>query len=307
MSGRNELQSVESSDIIRRARSGSLVRPCMTWTKVAVAGSPLVSTSTSALSEKLGSPSNSREVSDHQRSCSGRSLLRRAASSDSNRAAAMKRPSSVTPAVVPSQPSAPGASSSAQRSRAALTRAGSATRPLMTCTNMSDLPGRGWLGRCSGTTISCPGDIGVEGARVRYEIVAETYRDLEQASGRLALIERLAELVRQTPDELLPTVCLLCQGQIAPDFAGVELGMAARALAQVLGLTGEQVLAQARETGDLGLAAERLLAEVAGSRPPTLEVETVYAGLHQVAEAQGTGSQARKLAGLVGLLTQATP
>jgi DNA ligase 1 len=151
----------------------------------------------------------------------------------------------------------------------------------------------------------------VEGAPVRYEIVAETYRDLERASGRLALIERLAELVRQTPDELLPTVCLLCQGQIAPDFAGVELGlaerMAARALAQVLDLTGEQVLAQARETGDLGLAAEGLLAEVAGSRPPTLEVETVYAGLHQVAEAQGTGSQARKLAGLVGLLEQATP
>ena len=146
---------------------------------------------------------------------------------------------------------------------------------------------------------------------MRYEIVAETYRDLEAASGRLALIERLAELVRQTPDELLPTVCLLCQGQIAPDFAGVELGMAermaARALAQVLGLTGEEVLAQARETGDLGMAAERLLAEVAGSREPTLEVETVYAGLHQVAEAQGTGSQARKLAGLVGLLEQATP
>jgi DNA ligase 1 len=151
----------------------------------------------------------------------------------------------------------------------------------------------------------------VEGARVRYEIVAETYRDLEQATGRLALIERLAELVRQTPDELLPTVCLLCQGQIAPDFAGVELGMAermaARALAQVLGLTGEEVLAQARATGDLGLAGERLLAEVAGDRAPTLEVETVFAGLHQVAEAQGTGSQARKLAGLVGLLEQATP
>ena len=146
---------------------------------------------------------------------------------------------------------------------------------------------------------------------MRYEIVAETYRDLERASGRLALIQRLAELVRQTPDQLLPTVCLLCQGQIAPDFAGVELGMAermaARALAQVLGLTGEEVLAAARETGDLGMAAERLLADIAGDRPATLEVETVFAGLHQVAEAQGTGSQARKLAGLVGLLEQATP
>ncbi|HEV3505072.1 MAG TPA: DNA ligase, partial [Actinomycetes bacterium] len=67
---------------------------------------------------------------------------------------------------------------------------------------------------------------------MRYQIVAEAYRDLEAASGRLALIGRLAELVRQTPDDLLPTVALLCQGQIAPDFAGVELGLAERLAAR---------------------------------------------------------------------------
>ncbi|HEY1001193.1 MAG TPA: hypothetical protein VGD83_16270, partial [Streptosporangiaceae bacterium] len=70
---------------------------------------------------------------------------------------------------------------------------------------------------------------------MKYLIVAEAYRDLEQASGRLVLIERMAELVTQTPAELLPTVCYLCQGQIAPEFAGIDLGlaekMAIRALA----------------------------------------------------------------------------
>ncbi|HET7516773.1 MAG TPA: DNA ligase, partial [Actinomycetes bacterium] len=146
---------------------------------------------------------------------------------------------------------------------------------------------------------------------MRYQIVAETYRDLEAASGRLELIRLLADLFRQTPDELLPTVALLCQGQIAPDFAGVELGMAerlaARAAGQVAGVPAEEVLAGARETGDLGLAVERLLAAVAEQREATLEVEAVFAGLHQVAEAQGTGSVARKLAGLVGLLERATP
>ena len=74
---------------------------------------------------------------------------------------------------------------------------------------------------------------------MRYAVVAEADRDLEAASGRLQLIDRLAELFRQTPAELLPTVCLLCQGQIAPDFAGVELGLAerlaARAVAQAAG------------------------------------------------------------------------
>jgi DNA ligase 1 len=147
--------------------------------------------------------------------------------------------------------------------------------------------------------------------RVRYQIVAEAYRDLEGSSARLELIDRLAGLVRQTPDDLLPTVALLCQGQIAPDFAGVELGMAdrlaARAVATAAEVPAEQVLASARETGDLGLTAEQLLGALAGSRPATLEVGEVFEVLHQVAEAQGEGSQGRKLAGLVGLLQQATP
>jgi DNA ligase-1 len=151
----------------------------------------------------------------------------------------------------------------------------------------------------------------MEGAQVRYQIVAEAYRDLEGASARLALIDRLAALVRQTPPELLPTVALLCQGQIAPDFAGVELGLAerlaARAVAQAAGVPVEQILAGARETGDLGLTAERLLGELDPDRPATLEVATVFEGLHQVAQAEGSGSQGRKLAGLVGLLERATP
>jgi DNA ligase-1 len=146
---------------------------------------------------------------------------------------------------------------------------------------------------------------------VRYQIVAETYRDLEAASARLELIGRLAELVRQTPDELLPTVVLLCQGQIAPDFAGVELGLnerlAARAVATATEVPAEQVLATAREVGDLGLTAEQLLAAAPGSRPATLEVQVVSDTLHQVAAAEGTGSQGRKLAGLGSLLQQATP
>jgi len=146
---------------------------------------------------------------------------------------------------------------------------------------------------------------------VRYKILAEAYRDLERSSGRIALIERLAELFRQTPDDLLPTVALLCQGQIAPDFAGVELGMAerlaARAVAQAASTTAEQVLAGAREVGDLGLTAEQLLGELDPDRVATLEVGTVFEGLHEVAQAEGEGSQGRKLAGLVGLLGRATP
>src|SRR5215813_10090769 len=106
-----------------------------------------------------------------------------------------------------------------------------------------------------------------EGGVVRYETVAEAYRDLEQASGRLALTDRLATLLAGTPAGLLPTVCYLCQGLIAPEFAGVDLGLAeklaVRAVATATGADPEHVAAAVREAGDLGVAAERLLAGTA--------------------------------------------
>jgi DNA ligase-1 len=146
---------------------------------------------------------------------------------------------------------------------------------------------------------------------VRYEMLAFAYRDLERTTARLARISRLAELFAQTPTDLLPIVVMLCQGQIAPDFTGIELGLAerlaARAVAQAASVTAEQALADLRRTGDLGLTAEQLLERDAGARPASLEVSTVYEVLHQIAAAAGTGSQGRKLAGLVGLLEQASP
>jgi DNA ligase 1 len=146
---------------------------------------------------------------------------------------------------------------------------------------------------------------------VEYEVVAEAYRDLEQASGRLMLIDRLAALLAQTPQELLPTVCYLCQGLIAPEFAGVDLGLAEklalRAVATATSVEPEEVVAAVREAGDLGQAAELLLAATARDRAPSLEVSVVVDTLHQIAGAEGAGSQGRKLDLLAGLLTLATP
>jgi DNA ligase 1 len=146
---------------------------------------------------------------------------------------------------------------------------------------------------------------------VEYAIVAGAYRDLEQTSSRLALIDRLAALLAQTPAELLPCVCYLCEGLIAPEFAGVDLGLAeklaVRAVAAATGTAAGQAAASVREAGDLGLAAEQLLAATAAGRAATLRVTTVVETLHQIAAAAGAGSQGRKLDLLAGLLAQATP
>ena len=156
---------------------------------------------------------------------------------------------------------------------------------------------------------SCDG-VGDDGG-VEYEVVAEAYRDLELASGRLMLIDRLATLLAETPQELLPTVCYLCQGLVAPEFAGVDLGlaekMALRAVATATSVEPDEVVAAVLETGDLGQAAERLLAATAGDRKPSLQVAAVVDTLHEIARTEGSGSQGRKLELLAGLLTRATP
>jgi DNA ligase 1 len=85
-------------------------------------------------------------------------------------------------------------------------------------------------------------------------------------------------------------VCYLCQGMIAPEFAGVNLGLAeklaARAVATAAGADAAQVAALVRETGDLGQAAERLLAlprPGAGGRAASLEVADVVRTLGETA------------------------
>ena len=146
---------------------------------------------------------------------------------------------------------------------------------------------------------------------MEYQTIAEAYRDLEQATGRLALTARLAELLAATPADLLPTVCYLCQGLIAPEFAGIDLGLAeklaVRAVGTATGRTPEQVTGSVRETGDLGQAADQLLTETAAGRPASLLVTDVVGTLHEIAAAEGPGSQGRKLDLLAGLLTRATP
>jgi hypothetical protein len=69
--------------------------------------------------------------------------------------------------------------------------------------------------------------------------------------GRLALIDRLAALLAATPAGLLPTVCYLCQGLIAPQFAGADLGLAEKAHWPVIGLARYDLPGR---VGDCGLA-----------------------------------------------------
>ena len=146
---------------------------------------------------------------------------------------------------------------------------------------------------------------------MQYETVAEAYRDLEQASGRLALVERLAALLSETPAELLPVVCYLCQGLIAPEFAGVDLGLAEKlAVRAVATATGAEPGGGRRpHPGDRRPGAGRGAVADGDRGRPAGQPDRHRRGGHPAPDRRGAGpGVAGPQAGPAGLLlARATP
>ncbi len=143
------------------------------------------------------------------------------------------------------------------------------------------------------------------------DLVAD-YERLEATSKRLEMREILVGLLRKVPPLELPALVYMMQGELRPEFEGVELGvadsLAARAVAQATGASEKAVSESLRSTGDLGSTTELLLPKRAGRLDTEpLRVEEVYAALERIARASGAGSQDLKIRILVELLARSSP
>src|SRR5438132_4343490 len=126
---------------------------------------------------------------------------------------------------------------------------------------------------------------------------------MEATSSRNELVRILSEVYRaSSPEELRPTTYLI-QGRLAPFFEPVEIGLGPglliTAIATAYGVPKPDVTKLNRQTGDLGLTAQRLAPESRRDSPSVLDV---HKRLAQIAAAGGEGSQQKKLNGFIGLL-----
>src|SRR5205823_3721097 len=98
------------------------------------------------------------------------------------------------------------------------------------------------------------------------------------------------------------------QGRLAPFFEPVEIGLAERLLMTAISMAYEapkdEVVASYRETGDLGLSAQRLARTPSGGTPSVAEV---HRRLYEIAGIGGAGSLQRKLDLFAGLLADLDP
>ena len=151
------------------------------------------------------------------------------------------------------------------------------------------------------------------GEPVPYAALCTTFSLIELTTKRLVISAHcslfLRQVLRLTPEDLLPTVQLMIN-KLAADYAGVELGIGESLIMKAIGeSTGRSlaiIKADQNEIGDLGLVAAKSRSnQPTMFKPKALTVRGVLQGLMGIATVQGDGAQGRKIAGIKKLLSSA--
>ncbi|ODS35412.1 MAG: hypothetical protein A7316_03795 [Candidatus Altiarchaeales archaeon WOR_SM1_86-2] len=146
-----------------------------------------------------------------------------------------------------------------------------------------------------------------------YSELVGVYEKLEKTTKRLEMTKIIADFLVTVPDEELPTIILFLQGRAFPAYSDKELGIAkklmVKAVSQASGIREREIEDEIRETGDSGLAAEKILAKKSQTTlfREKLTVERVSEILNKIASFTGTGSQEKKLSYISELLSSAEP
>ncbi|HDS63013.1 MAG TPA: ATP-dependent DNA ligase [Methanofollis liminatans] len=135
--------------------------------------------------------------------------------------------------------------------------------------------------------------------------------EIEVISGRLEMIEVIAGVLSSLSNDELPVFVRFVMGRVFPDWSPLKLGIGPNLLYEAVGYVAGRkkaaVVAAVNETGDVGLAVERLLATKSQTSFFTepLTLTGVYADCTRIATTDGTRSQREKLRIIEGLLGNA--
>lgn len=145
-----------------------------------------------------------------------------------------------------------------------------------------------------------------------FSVIVSTLEKMEETSSRLELTDHLVALFKNTPPNILDKVIYLIQGKIAPDYEGIELGLAekmiVRAVVNSSGVTTEKLYQIYQKTGDLGESTKLVM----GKKMQTtllneqVTVERIYSTFYRISRTLGSGSQEIKLRLLSSLLNDSS-
>ena len=146
-----------------------------------------------------------------------------------------------------------------------------------------------------------------------FKEVAGYYEKLEGVSSRLKMMELLSELLKAAHHGEIRKLIYMTQGILAPNFEGIEFGVAEKmledAISTATGYTKEQVESAYKKRGDMGETALDLRGSSKLKRMSVreLEVSEVYDTMLKIAQTSGPGSKDAKIRLLAELLASASP
>ncbi|MFO7618168.1 MAG: ATP-dependent DNA ligase [Thermoplasmata archaeon] len=146
-----------------------------------------------------------------------------------------------------------------------------------------------------------------------YLTLAESYEKIEGTSKRLEMADLLVGLFRQVPASEIEKVVLLTQGKLAPDFAGIELGiaekLALKAIYEATRVSESEITKAWLKDGDLGDVAFMAVSRKKQTAlfTESLSVGMVFDSLLKISSATGSGSQDLKLKLLAKLMHDSSP
>ncbi|NOJ31099.1 MAG: ATP-dependent DNA ligase [Candidatus Nitrosocosmicus sp.] len=126
--------------------------------------------------------------------------------------------------------------------------------------------------------------------------LAQTFKEMETTSSRIALTQFLVELLKKTPVDIIDKIIYLIQGKLGPDHSSKELGIAEkmviRSLSIVTGNSSNEIQLLYNRIGDLGDVAYHLRYNRVQSTlfQEHLTVEKVFDTMVKIANTSGTGS-----------------
>jgi len=142
---------------------------------------------------------------------------------------------------------------------------------------------------------------------MKFKELAELFQQLEKTSSNLKMIDLICDFLKKTTPEEAKLTAYLLQGKIAPDYKGLELGLAEKLVIKAIALAFQQDIGKVeklfKELGDLGDVAKSLNKE----KPSSLEIQDVFNDLKKIALTQGKGSQEKKLEILAIILRKSSP
>ncbi|KZX14427.1 ATP-dependent DNA ligase [Methanobrevibacter curvatus] len=148
---------------------------------------------------------------------------------------------------------------------------------------------------------------------MNFKEMVKVFEELNGTTKRLEKTKILSDFFSKLDSKTLSQAILMALGSVFPPYSEEETGIADKllisAVSKVLGISKNLVQDEIRETGDIGLACEKLYKNKTQQTffSKVLTINFVFESIRKLSTISGSNSQSKKISIILELLSSASP